>query len=195
MQTVIDAATTATRRAAAAAVQDYAHSYNGEAPAAKPRKRKYNGKAKAAFEQALKVAPEDARARAGLGWHATEYLADYAAAARYYREALERGAIANPDEKRRVRHYWLRDPDRAPHGRRVRVAGVVLSRQRPSTAKGIVFMTIEDETGIANLIIRPEIYRRYRRVARHGVAIVARGRVERAGEVVHVRPRPLRSTR
>ena len=48
------------------------------------------GKAKAAFEQALKVAPEDARARAGLGWHATEYLADYAAAARYYREALER---------------------------------------------------------------------------------------------------------
>jgi phage terminase Nu1 subunit (DNA packaging protein) len=49
VQTVIDAATTATRQAAAAAVQDYAHSYNGEAPAAKPRKRrKLNGGAKAA---------------------------------------------------------------------------------------------------------------------------------------------------
>jgi TolB-like protein/Flp pilus assembly protein TadD len=46
-------------------------------------------KAKAAFEQALKVAPNDARARAGLGWHANDYLADYVAAARYYREALE----------------------------------------------------------------------------------------------------------
>jgi phage terminase Nu1 subunit (DNA packaging protein) len=48
VQTVIDAATTATRRAAAAAVADLAHSYNGEAPATKPRKRKYNGGAKAA---------------------------------------------------------------------------------------------------------------------------------------------------
>jgi len=63
---------------------------------------------------------------------------------------------------------------------------LVLVRQRPATASGIVFMTIEDETGIANLIIRPPIYERYRQAARHGVAIQARGTVERQGAVVHV---------
>ena len=47
-------------------------------------------------------------------------------------------------------------------------------------------MTIEDETGIANLIIRPQIYERYRSAARHGVIVMAEGRVERQGEVVHV---------
>jgi error-prone DNA polymerase len=43
-------------------------------------------------------------------------------------------------------------------GRRVRVAGAVITRQRPGTAKGFVFLTIEDETGIANIIIRPDIF-------------------------------------
>ena len=47
-------------------------------------------------------------------------------------------------------------------------------------------LAIEDETGVANLIVRPEIYRRDRQAARHGVVIIARGRVERQGEVVHI---------
>jgi error-prone DNA polymerase len=80
----------------------------------------------------------------------------------------------------------LRDESRWPQGRRITVAGLVLVRQRPSTANGIVFMTLEDETGIANLIVRPKTYARYRTIARHGIAIVARGRIERQGEVVHV---------
>jgi DNA polymerase III alpha subunit len=62
----------------------------------------------------------------------------------------------------------------------------VLVRQRPSTAGGIVFMTLEDETGIANLVLKPKIYRRHRPIARHAVAMVAFGRVERRGEVVHL---------
>jgi error-prone DNA polymerase len=73
-----------------------------------------------------------------------------------------------------------------PHGSRAAVAGMVLVRQRPGTASGIVFMTLEDETGTANLIVRPPVYERYRRAARHGVIVLARGRVERQGEVVHL---------
>ena len=80
----------------------------------------------------------------------------------------------------------LSDPKKQPHGSRVAVGGVVLVRQRPGTASGIVFMTIEDETGVANLIVRPKIYQRDRAAARGGVVVLARGKVERQGEVVHV---------
>ena len=50
------------------------------------------------------------------------------------------------------------DLPRARAGRRVRTAGMVITRQRPGTAKGFVFLTLEDETGIANIIIRPDLY-------------------------------------
>jgi error-prone DNA polymerase len=80
----------------------------------------------------------------------------------------------------------LKDPARCPNGTPVTVAGIVLVRQRPGTASGIVFMTIEDETGVANLIIRPGVYLRYRPAARHSVCVIARGVIERQGEVVHV---------
>jgi error-prone DNA polymerase len=85
----------------------------------------------------------------------------------------------------------LKDESRWPQGKSIAVAGLVLVRQRPATANGIVFMTLEDETGIANLIVQREIYQRYRPVARHGVIILARGRVERQGAVVHVHVRSL----
>ena len=80
----------------------------------------------------------------------------------------------------------LKDERLWPQGRIISVAGVVLVRQRPGTASGIMFMTIEDETGIANLIIRPKVFERFRQAARHGVIVVARGPVERQGEVIHV---------
>ena len=48
------------------------------------------------------------------------------------------------------------------HGRRVRVAGMVITRQRPGTAKGFVFLTLEDETGVSNVIIRPDLFDRAR---------------------------------
>lgn len=50
------------------------------------------------------------------------------------------------------------------HGRRVRVAGAVITRQRPGTAKGFVFLTLEDETGIANIIVRPDLFAEHRRL-------------------------------
>jgi error-prone DNA polymerase len=80
----------------------------------------------------------------------------------------------------------LRDPAASPHGKPVAIAGLVLVRQRPGTAAGIVFMTLEDETGASNLILFPNIYERFRKAARHSAAVVAWGAVERAGMVVHV---------
>ena len=71
-------------------------------------------------------------------------------------------------------------------GRQVRVAGLVLMRQRPSTAKGITFVTLEDETGVANLIVRFDVWQRYRMAARNASALMAQGRLERQGEVIHV---------
>jgi len=71
-------------------------------------------------------------------------------------------------------------------GRRVAVAGLVTVRQRPSTAKGIVFMTLEDETGVMNLLVRPEVYERYRKVARSATGMLAAGRLERSDGVIHV---------
>ena len=61
------------------------------------------------------------------------------------------------------------------HGEPVRVAGLVLMRQRPATASGITFVTLEDETGIVNLIVRPEIWERHHQIARRSQALLAGG--------------------
>ena len=73
-----------------------------------------------------------------------------------------------------------------PHGRRVMVAGIVLVRQRPSTAKGITFVTLEDETGVANLVVRQSTWERYYAVARRSPAWIARGLLEHKDAVIHV---------
>ncbi|QDU37595.1 Error-prone DNA polymerase [Maioricimonas rarisocia] len=70
--------------------------------------------------------------------------------------------------------------------RRLRVAGLVLLRQRPSTAKGITFMTLEDETGQANLIVRQDVWERFHRVARGATAMIVRGMLQREHGVIHV---------
>lgn len=72
------------------------------------------------------------------------------------------------------------------NGQFVRVAGLVLVRQRPSTAKGITFVTLEDETGVANLIIRVDVWEKYYQVARAASAIIASGRLQIQREVIHV---------
>jgi len=66
------------------------------------------------------------------------------------------------------------------------VAGVVLLRQRPSTAGGITFVTLEDETGMINLIVRPEIWERYRRAARAATVMLVQGRLQNEHEVIHI---------
>jgi error-prone DNA polymerase len=78
------------------------------------------------------------------------------------------------------------DLRRAPDGSRVAVAGLVQSRQRPGTASGVVFVTLEDETGSCNVVLWASVFERHRFIAVHARALLIRGRLERRGDVVHV---------
>ena len=73
-----------------------------------------------------------------------------------------------------------------PTRSRAAMAGLVLVRQRPSTAKGTMFLTIEDESGSANVIVRPEVHDRFRRAIRASSAVIVRGRIERRDGVSHL---------
>lgn len=72
----------------------------------------------------------------------------------------------------------------AESGRRIEVGGVVTHRQRPSTASGITFMNLEDESGLVNVICSVGVWKRYRRVARESSALIVRGILERSPEGV-----------
>jgi error-prone DNA polymerase len=72
------------------------------------------------------------------------------------------------------------------HRSAVNVAGIVLIRQRPGSAKGVVFITIEDETGVANLVVWPDTMETYRKVVMGARLIEVRGRVEYEEGVLHV---------
>jgi error-prone DNA polymerase len=71
-------------------------------------------------------------------------------------------------------------------GSKVRVAGIVLVRQRPGTASGVIFATLEDETGIANIVIWPKIFERYRRVVLGSSLLGVVGQLQREGLVTHL---------
>jgi len=71
-------------------------------------------------------------------------------------------------------------------GQHVRVAGLVLIRQRPSTAKGITFVTIEDETGVVNLVLFPAVWNRFHSVARTSNVWQVDGKLEIKKGVIHV---------
>ncbi len=71
-------------------------------------------------------------------------------------------------------------------GRHVEVAGIILVRQKPGSAKGVLFITIEDETGIANGILWPDRFERQRRTIMSASMIGMKGRVQKEGEVIHV---------
>ena len=74
----------------------------------------------------------------------------------------------------------------ARDGKWLTTAGLVLVRQKPGSAKGVMFITIEDETGVANLVIWPSLYERQRRVILAAGMIAVQGRVQREGDVVHL---------
>ena len=73
-----------------------------------------------------------------------------------------------------------------PVDRRLAIAGIVLIRQRPGSANGVVFITIEDETGIANLIVWPQILERFRRAALGATLLRCIGKLQREESVIHV---------
>ena len=82
----------------------------------------------------------------------------------------------------------------APHSRlmdikdgsRIKLAGLVLVRQRPGTASGVIFATLEDETGVANVIIWPKVFEKYRKMVLASRFLGVRGRVQKEGLVIHV---------
>ena len=73
-----------------------------------------------------------------------------------------------------------------PLNARVAVAGIVILRQRPGTAKGVIFLTLEDETGVVNVIVWRHVYERFRRAVIAGRMLRVTGRVQRAHSVTHV---------
>jgi len=79
-----------------------------------------------------------------------------------------------------------------PVERRIAIAGLVLIRQRPGSAKGVIFITLEDETGIANLIVWPPILERFRRIVLGASLLYCRGRLQREEGVIHVVAEDLR---
>jgi error-prone DNA polymerase len=74
-----------------------------------------------------------------------------------------------------------------PNGKRVRYAGCVIVRQRPGTARGLIFMSVEDETGIANVIVMPDLYDQHRLTVIGARFILVEGVLQNVDNVVHVR--------
>lgn len=78
------------------------------------------------------------------------------------------------------------DLENLPHGAKVEISGLVLVRQRPGSAKGVIFMTLEDETGTANVIVWPKVFERYRPIVMGARLVALRGRLQKAHGVIHV---------
>jgi error-prone DNA polymerase len=96
---------------------------------------------------------------------------------RFFRDRLAAlGAVRNAELKN----------DAFPQDSNITVAGLVLVRQRPGTSKGVVFMTLEDETDIANIIVWPKVFEKNRRTVMTARFLAVRGRLQRAGLVIHV---------
>jgi error-prone DNA polymerase len=124
--------------------------------------------------------PEVALPEMALGEHVVE---DYSSLSlslkchplRLLRDGLEQSGILPTSRLAEVRH-----------GTRMSVAGLVLVRQRPGSASGVVFITLEDEYGVANLIVVPPVFERFRKVILTARLIAATGRVERQDGVIHL---------
>ena len=78
-----------------------------------------------------------------------------------------------------------------PHGTKVCAAGLVITRQRPSSAAGVTFVTIEDETGYLNLVVWERVAERQRQILLGSTLLGVSGEVQKEGEVVHVVARRL----
>lgn len=91
-------------------------------------------------------------------------------------------------------HTWPRPPaaipaawlDRPPAGARVTVSGLVLVRQRPGTAKGVIFITLEDETATCNVVVWRNMYETFRRAVISGRLLRVTGKLQRESGVTHI---------
>jgi error-prone DNA polymerase len=74
-----------------------------------------------------------------------------------------------------------------PNGKRAIVAGAVITRQRPGTASGLIFLTMEDETGYANVIVMPHIYEKYRQAVLESRFVRVSGTVQNQDGIIHLK--------
>jgi error-prone DNA polymerase len=133
-----------------------------------------------------RLAPDDATVALpsmALGEEVAEDYAHLRLSLKSHPLALLRGYLG--------RTRSCRELESAKNGTIFNLAGLVLLRQRPGTAKGTIFVTLEDETGIANLIVWPQIFEEYRPVVLGARLLAVEGEVQRQGIVIHVIARSL----
>ena len=123
---------------------------------------------------------------------AERLVADYAGTGLDHRPPSDGAAARRARDARRAARLDLRA---ARQGRRVRVAGMVITRQRPGTAKGFVFLTLEDETGIANIIVRPDLFARDRLVIVEEPFLIVDGVLQNQDGVTSVRAEQVQGMR
>ena len=90
------------------------------------------------------------------------------------------------EDLRRQRIITCTEAMQSHDGRWVETAGIVLVRQMPGSAKGVIFITLEDESGIANLVVWPAIFAKQRRIILSAGMMAVHGRIQRVGDVVHL---------
>lgn len=87
------------------------------------------------------------------------------------------------------------DLKQIPHGRRLRIAGCVIARQRPGTAKGFVFLSLEDETGVANAIVNPDLFQQNRLLLSSEQFLLIEGILQNQDNVISVKAQHVSSLR
>ena len=96
---------------------------------------------------------------------------------------VKKNNVSWPKPPACVTSIQLKNP---PNGTIISVAGLVLVRQRPGTAKGVIFITLEDETGTTNIIVWKKIFNKYRRTIIESRLLKVTGRLQREGDICHI---------
>ena len=128
------------------------------------------------FDEARVALPETT-----LGEHVVHDYATISLSLKAHPIAFFRDELASQNVISSAEHW-----DERYKGKYVRVAGLVLVRQQPGTAKGVIFLTLEDETGIINIVVWPKVFARNRRTIMTAQFLEVRGKIEREGLVIHV---------
>jgi error-prone DNA polymerase len=81
----------------------------------------------------------------------------------------------------------------APHGQVIRIAGAVICRQRPGTAKGFVFISLEDETGVSNAIVTPQLFEKMRLTITQEPFLIIEGPVQNAHNAITIKARRIQA--
>jgi len=95
--------------------------------------------------------------------------------------------------RERLPNIWRAiDLPQACHGATIQIAGNVICRQRPGTAKGFVFISLEDETGVSNAIVEPDLFERFRLLITEEAFLLIEGEVQNSDDVVLIKTRDIR---